>query len=250
MTDTVRAITFDLWDTVFIDDSDEPKRKQQGLPPKPIARRELVHEILNKQAGISKEVAYPAYDPVDAAFARVWHTHSITWSVAERLEVLLKGLKRSLTDNEMAELVRLHEEMELSIRPDLAPGIKAALDDLKGKYKLGVISDAIFSPGRVLRKLLEAEDLLGYFESFIFSDELGCSKPAARVFEAAAAELGVKPAQLVHIGDRESNDVAGPQAIGARAILTTVAIDRGQNESTADAICNDYAKLTRLIESL
>jgi putative hydrolase of the HAD superfamily len=246
----MRAITFDLWDTVFIDDSDEPKRKQQGLPPKPIARRELVHEFLNKQAAVSREIVDAAYDTVDAAFGRVWHEHSITWSVAERLEVLLKGLKHSLDDGEMAELVRLHEEMELSIRPDLAPGIKAALEDLKGKYKLGVISDAIFSPGRVLRKLLEAEDLLGYFESFTFSDELGFAKPAARVFEAAAAELGVKPAQLIHIGDRESNDIAGPQAMGAKAILTTVVKDRGQSKSTADAICNDYAELTRLIESL
>ncbi|MBW1809400.1 MAG: HAD family hydrolase [Deltaproteobacteria bacterium] len=246
----MRAITFDLWDTVFIDDSDEPKRKQQGLPPKPIARRMLVHDFLNKKNTISKEIVDAAYDTVDAAFVRVWHEHSITWSVAERLEVLLKGLKHSLADAEMSELVRQHEEMELSIRPDLAPGIKAALDDLKGKYKLGVISDAIFSPGRVLRKLLEAEDLLDYFESFTFSDELGCSKPAARVFEAAAAELGVEPGQLVHIGDRESNDVAGPQAIGAKAVLTTVVIDRGQSKSKADAICNDYAELTRVIQSL
>ncbi len=27
----VRVISFDLWDTVFIDDSDEPKRRAQGL---------------------------------------------------------------------------------------------------------------------------------------------------------------------------------------------------------------------------
>ena len=32
----IRAITFDLWDTVFVDDSDEPKRADEGLAAKPI----------------------------------------------------------------------------------------------------------------------------------------------------------------------------------------------------------------------
>ena len=34
----LKAITFDFWDTIVQDDSDEPKRKQQGLPTKSEAR--------------------------------------------------------------------------------------------------------------------------------------------------------------------------------------------------------------------
>ena len=39
----VKGITFDLWDTVLIDDSDEPKRAKAGCPTKLFERRELVH---------------------------------------------------------------------------------------------------------------------------------------------------------------------------------------------------------------
>lgn len=117
----IRAITFDLWDTVFIDDSDEPKRATKGLLPKPAERRKLVHQFLERHEPISKEQVELAYDAVDAAFHHVWYSQNITWTVRERLSVLLKALKRDLPEAEFGELVRLHEEMELAVRPDLAP---------------------------------------------------------------------------------------------------------------------------------
>ena len=33
MRSKIKAITFDLWDTLFADDTDEPKRQKAGLPP-------------------------------------------------------------------------------------------------------------------------------------------------------------------------------------------------------------------------
>ncbi|MHC4325867.1 MAG: hypothetical protein ACYSUX_16475, partial [Planctomycetota bacterium] len=92
----IRAITFDLWDTVFIDDSDEPKRAVQGLLPKPAERRRVVHQYLEGHEPVSKEQVVLAYDAVDAAFHHVWYSQNITWTVRERLSVLLKALKRDL----------------------------------------------------------------------------------------------------------------------------------------------------------
>ena len=40
----IGAITFDLWDTVFVDDSDEPRRAARGLGTKAQDRRRLVQE--------------------------------------------------------------------------------------------------------------------------------------------------------------------------------------------------------------
>jgi len=167
---TIRAITFDLWDTVFIDDSDEPKRAAQGLAPKPVERRNLVQQFLDRHEPISRDLIDLAYDTTDAAFRQVWYGQNVTWTVRQRLSVLLKGLKRSLPEPEFDELVRLHEDMELAVRPDLAPNVTEALSSLHGKYQLGVISDAIFSPGRALRRLLADYDILKYFHSFVFSD--------------------------------------------------------------------------------
>ena len=246
----IRAITFDLWDTVFVDDSDEPKRAARGLPPKPVERRNLVHQFLGRHEPISTEQVELAYNTVDAAFHHVWYNQNITWTVRERLSVLLKGLKRDLPAAELDELVRLHEEMELAVRPDLAPNVIEALGRLQEKYQLGVVSDAIFSPGRALRQLLAHYDILKFFNAFVFSDEIGCAKPDASVFEAAARDLGVKSCEIVHIGDREPKDIEGPHAIGARTILCTVVKDRSSKNTKADAICSDFSDLPAIMKKL
>ncbi len=248
--EAIQAVTFDLWDTVFIDDSDESKRKAQGLAPKPIERRNLVQQFLDRHEHISRDLIDLAYDTTDAAFRQVWYGQNVTWTVNQRLSVLLKGLKRNLPEPEFDELVRLHEDMELLVQPDLASGVAEALSYLHGKYKLGVISDAIFSPGRVLRKLLAEYDILKYFSSFIFSDEIGCSKPNTALFEAAAEDFGVTPNEIVHIGDRELKDIAGPHAIGARAVLCTVVKDRCSKNTKADAICSNFSDLLTILEKL
>ena len=117
--------------------------------------------------------------------------------------------------------------MELEFRPDFIEGVGDAVAEFHGSYKLGVISDAIFSPGRVLRELLKGEGLLSYFDHFVFSDEIGNSKPQPIVFESTCNKFGISPNELIHTGDREHNDIIGPKKVGMNALLCTAAIDRG-----------------------
>ena len=246
----ITAVTFDLWDTVFIDDSDEPKRAEKGLSPKPVERRNLVEKFLSRHEPIEREKIDLAYDATDAEFHEVWYGENVTWLVRERLDVLLKKLGRKLPEEEMAELVRLHEDMELGTKPDIADGVAEAIKSLHGKYRLGVISDAIFSPGRALRELLKHYGLFEYFDGFVFSDEAKCSKPTAALFHNAAEQLGVDVTEIVHIGDREQKDIAGAHAVGAKAILCTVIKDRGRENTKADAVCDDFGELFDIIEKL
>ena len=246
----IKTVSFDLWDTVFVDDSDEPKRAAAGLPPKAIQRRVLVQQFLERHAPIARELVDRCYDTADAAFREVWYGQNVTWPVRVRLGILLQGLGRKLPENELSELVRLHEDMELEFKPDLLPGIGEALESLRGKYKMAVISDAIFSPGRALRELLRHYGLFNYFDYLVFSDELGCSKPDPRAFHAVAKNTGCALAEIVHLGDREAKDVDGPHAVGARAILVPIAKDRGGPNSKADAVCRDFRELPAILRNL
>ncbi len=246
----IKAVTFDLWDTIFIDDSDEPKRKAAGRLSKKEERRQLVFEYANKHKNVTKELVNSIYNTVDASFNKVWHEQFVTWEIGERLALIFKGLEIDLPKDEMAEITKLHEEMELEFRPDFIDGIGDILEELSKNYKIGVISDAIVSPGSVLRELLKGEGILHYFEHFVFSDEIGNSKPMPIVFESAFDKFGVKPNELVHIGDREHNDILGPIAVGAHALLCTVAIDRDSKNTKADGIFNDYKELPALIKSI
>ena len=246
----IGAVTFDLWDCLFADDSDETKRVAAGRPSKPVERRHLVHEYLSRHAPIDRDTIDLAYNIADAAYRKVWHDLHVTMTVAERLEILLDGLKRTLPEDELAELVRIHEDMELEFRPDPAPGALEALQALHGKYKLAIISDTIFSPGKNLRKLLEGAGMLPYFDHFVFSDELGNSKPHPRVFESVGKAFDIDIKDIVHIGDRPHNDIGGPHAVGARGVLLTVVKDRPLDGHVPDAVCDDYSKLAEILAGI
>jgi len=70
------------------------------------------------------------------------------------------------------------------------------------------------------------------------------------VFRAACEGLGVEPSELAHVGDRESNDIDGPRAFGARGVLYTGCIDRGSSASKADVIVRHHRDLAAAIAGL
>lgn len=246
----IKAVSFDLWDTIVRDDSDEPKRRAQGLRSKRDERRHLVWEALERSQPIALERVALAYDVADAAFNKVWHDQHLTWTIAARLQVVLAGLGRELPEQAFAELVRAHEEMEINVAPDLVEGIAGAVEALHRRFRLCVVSDAIVSPGRVLRELLRRHGLERYFGGFAFSDVVGRSKPHRAMFESAASQLEVALAEMVHVGDREHNDIRGPHALGMKAVLFTGSRDRDRAGSTADAVVERMADLPATIERL
>lgn len=246
----IRAITFDIWDTIVKDDSDEPKRAARGLRSKAETRLELLTaEITRHHPQLTPAQIKRAFDHANQRFNHLWQVERVTPPVASRLHEAYTFLKIDRTPGFDA-VVRQIEDMEVEIPPDFAPGIHRVLPELAGQYKLGIISDTVHTPGRGLRQILQGEGLLHYFSYLVFSDEAGASKPAPAVFEQAAAGLGVPLGQIVHVGDRESNDIAGPLALGMPAILYTGLADRGSGDTRATAICRDFAKLPAIIDGL
>ena len=247
---TIKAISFDLWDTLVIDDSDEAKRAGRGLRSKFDERRHLLWEALNAAAPIDLEAVHRAYNVGDVAFNKVWKEQHITWPIAERLRVILNELGRELPEDIINAVVRAHEEMEVEIPPDAMPGAVPVLKRLAKRYKLCVVSDAIVSPGSCLRRLLEDHGLAKFFSGFAFSDEVGHSKPHRSMFESAAGQLGVEIGEMLHVGDRDHNDVKGPQRLGMKAILFTASNDVDKSTTTADAICESFDELEAAIDQL
>lgn len=248
----VQAVTFDFWDTLVIDDSDEPARAARGLPTKVEARRRrFVEEVLRHQPGLSADRAAQALSQALAAFSRQWKVEHRTPPVADRLREALALLGLGPTPGFDA-LVHDWEDMEVQIPPILAPGVAEMIPALAARVKLGVISDTIVTPGRGLRRLLADHGLLEHFTALIFSDERGASKPSPLVFELAIAELGVPAAAIAHVGDREVNDVEGPQRAGMKGVLYTGCVDRrvAGTPSRADAVLTHHDQLLSLLNTL
>lgn len=254
----IQALTFDFWDTIAADDSDEPKRAQMGLPSKVDERVVLfVDHITRHYPHIDPDEAAHAYRQANARFREEWNNHHQTPSVHRRLSYAYDCLgltpppgRYAALVREVSELARAIETMEVRIAPDFAPHIHATLAELAQNYTLGIISDTIHTTGRGIRHLLYQQGLLQYFRIFLFSDEVGESKPSPRIFRRASLELGLPASMIAHIGDRESNDIAGPLAVGMRAILYTGIVDRGSNGTRATAVCRDLRQLPYIVQRM
>ncbi len=247
---SIRAITFDLWDTIVHDDSDELERKRLGLRSKRDERRHLLWKALDEIEPIDPEKVSLAYDVADAGFNLVWRENWINWRLSQRLRVVLAGLGRTLPDPVFDEVLHATSEMEVDIPPQPIEGVEEALKSLSERYKLAVVSDAIVTPGSGLKRILDGHGLAGYFEAFSFSDEVGHSKPHRSMFDCACEQLGVGITDILHIGDRDHNDVKGPQSLGAKAILFAGSRPADRESTSADAICDHYRDLPSIVSRL
>ncbi len=130
------------------------------------------------------------------------------------------------------------------------PGAVYTMPELAKRYRLAIICDTGYSPGTVLRELLDRHDLLGHFEYAYFSNEHGMSKPDPRVFLHVLEELGVRPTEAAHVGDIQRTDVAGAQAVGMSAVHFVGANNADVPHSTGDVIVSHFEELPQALGSL
>ena len=246
----IEALTFDLWDTVIIDDSDEPIRARFGLRSKRDERRFVLWNSLNEVTPISYDFVCAAYNKAETEFNRVWHDEFITWTAEERIGKVLDAIGINPPGAVVQGIIDEFESMELTVPPEPVDGVRKALEILSSEYPLAVVSDAIVTPGRNLRLWLENFDLLQFFTGFAFSDEVGRSKPHPDIFNSAAAQLGTQPNRMLHIGDREHNDIRGAHAMGMRAFLFVGTRDTDLVGTTADAVFENYADLPEILRQV
>lgn len=206
---TITAVTFDFWQTLYKNrpvDLDVRLRQMQA----------------NLQRGSGQEISLEA---VKAAARTARHTWSNTWAKEHRtlsagvwLDVMLAELGISLPPEARQEIITQMEENLLAEPPEVVPEAPAVLAELAQNYRLAVISDTGLTPGRVLRQILEQDELAQYFTHLTFSDELGRSKPHAEAFQATLTALEATPQGAVHVGDLLRTDIAGAQGVGMRGV--------------------------------
>ena len=240
----IKAISFDFWNTLF---TEQPG----GFVLYKQTRRRLLREALREAGEITDAQLDRACSLEAELHYQVWREEHRTIPTAERVGRILTHIEVCLPDDILASLVCAYEEGVLECPPVLIPGVREAIKELAGRYRLGIISDVGFSPGRVLKEVLRREGLLEAFDSLIFSDEAGRSKPHRTVFERTARMLAADPREIVHVGDLEYTDIVGAKAAGYHAIRFTGATPIKEDETTAaDHVTADFAEVPRLIEEL
>lgn len=92
------------------------------------------------------------------------------------------------------------------------PGAVSLLDSLKGKAKLGIITNG-FTALQQIR--LERTGLRDYFDALVISEEVGVPKPDPRIFDYAL-ELAGNPdrTRVLMVGDTAESDIRGGMNAG------------------------------------
>lgn len=182
---------------------------------------------------------------------QIWEEEHRTLPVAERITTILNHLELSVTEPMLAKIVTQFEENILDHPPIIIDGARDALQQLAGRYRLGIISDVGFSPGRVLKRVLADNDLLDIFDSLVFSDEAGRAKPHKDLFHLTARSLSAGPDEMVHVGDLERTDIQGARQAGYRAIrFTGITRMKEDEETIADFVTDRLTDIPGLVQML
>jgi HAD superfamily hydrolase (TIGR01509 family) len=208
----ISVLTIDFWNTLFDSTNGEPRNA---------ARRNALLEAI-RVAG--HECADNRFDEVYRSiwtyFDEHWLERQRTPSSREMIDEMLRRLEFALDDESVARVAEIFSRGVLEHPPELLPGAADALDELHRRgVRLAVISDTAFSPGSVLRELMEERGIARYFDVFVFSDETGVAKPHPEAFRRALAPFGIAPANACHVGDIERTDIRGARDAGMRAML-------------------------------
>lgn len=115
------------------------------------------------------------------------------------------GITDPAAQEEFAERTFAHKEVN--------PAMRALLDDLRGRLRLAIISNAT----KTLEAILEERyQVTPYFEVIINSARVGVPKPEPEIFHIALERLGLRPEQTVFIDDQQRNvDAAAEMGIHA-----------------------------------
>ena len=188
----IKCIVFDMDDTLY----DEIDYYRSGFM--------VVSQTVSGDFGLA----------ADIVFETLWQifdsgNHKTTFdAAAEKLSVAFDAAY-------IAKLVNVFR----SHKPDiyLPSESRMVLENLKGRCKLGLITDG-YLPAQELK--VKALGLEKYFDCILYTEKLGREfwKPSPAGFEKLLAELGVVANQCVYAGDNLKKDFLAPNQMGFKTI--------------------------------
>lgn len=205
----VRGLTLDLWGTI-LDDAHPPT--------------DTIVYSEQRQQVLLEELQRAGYDhtkaQVQAAYKRAWEYFDELWlqqiafDANDGLQEMLRVLQAELPPERYRHVLEFFEAYKIPPAP--LAGVAPAIQRLAKKYPLALISDTAWTPGRRLREILAAYEILHCFRALVFSGEVGRTKPHPIMFERALAGLHLPAHACLHVGDLQRTDIAGAKALGMR----------------------------------
>lgn len=161
----IGAVTFDLWETLLFERDGDSSRRNA-------ARCRTVTETFNRfGVHVSTEQTESALKQVIARLVEVWN-ENVDVSHVEQLELLARYASNgslALKSEWVEELSAAYVSPFFEVPPYLNPDAVSVLEELtEAGKRVGLICNTGLTPGFALREFLESEDVLEYFDFWLF----------------------------------------------------------------------------------
>jgi putative hydrolase of the HAD superfamily len=224
----LRAIGFDLWETLITDTPDLSRAQEQ-------LRLEKMAKIVGQPI-----------EKIEPAYRDLWHRcQELYWSrdkdvpCRTQIDHFLEGLAlEPLDEPAMQALEHAYARAAVEVLPSVVSGAQEVVRELKSRgYALGLISNTGRTPGYALREILQRLGFAEFFDAVVFSNEHGECKPRRSIFEALRQSLGVEFDEMLFIGDNLYVDVHGAQQCGMAAVHF---VPQKRGTAVAPAVDHDH----------
>lgn len=124
-------------------------------------------------------------------------------------------------------------------------GAKGMYEKIRQKYPTGILTNGFLE---LQRKKFERFGFYNTAKELVISEEVGYMKPRPEIFAHATKRTGLKPEQILYVGDSLTSDIRGASAYGWKtAWFTPKGIPEQYDQ--ADFVFEDFDDLTgRLID--
>lgn len=198
----IKAIVFDVDDTLY--DQTQPFLN-------------AFDDIFGPDTGLSVLDVYAASRRHSDAVYAAWRSGKMSTRAMTnyRMTQAFKDFGRALDEDTAARFQEAYAGYQA--RLEMSEGMKNLLGALSGRYPIGIITNG---PSAHQWQKVRALGLERYMPAahIIASGDVGTEKPDPVIFREMAARLGVRPEEMLYIGDNYDNDVAGAEGAGCAAL--------------------------------
>lgn len=223
----IDVIFFDVDDTLF--DQHE-------------AHRRALNQLKNKYQvfdEVDLEDVIQAFEEADSEaieeFRNSVPMEELRWNRSERFLKKL-GVTQDFTDTFHEEFYRIYPSIPVEV-----DGAEKVVKELNSRYELGVLTN---STEEVQMEKLRVLELKEYFDTFVFSEEVGSRKPDERIFLHALDEVNKSSERCMYVGNSFRSDIKGAEKVG----MWTCWLNR-HDEKAEDTIPDlEIKELSELLE--
>lgn len=203
----IRAVLFDLGETLItsndIYDTYKQIMKEKGIDAELDAIGKAHQEATEEFLAREKKPRKTKYQDFNDIYAE-WNQ-----SVVEKMGIRNKGLGKYISQ-------RWFDVCGLREYDDSAP-VLSRLSAMG--LRIGLVTNGFEKEAQTVLDKIDGQIKSNLFEVIVGRDTAGASKPDPRPFIHAAGTLGLRPDEVLFVGDSFHNDYEGSQGAGMRPVL-------------------------------